>query len=53
MHMNVNSNQAKHVFLETEHLVFLSNSFVCLNWLCSLTDVFGGNGDISFYNAEN
>ena len=53
MHMNVNSNQAKYVFLETEHLVFLSSSFVCLNQLCSLTDVFGGNGDISFYNAEN
>lgn len=51
--MNVNLNQAKYVFLETEHLVFLSSSFVCLNQLCSLTDVFRGNGDISFYNAEN
>lgn len=50
---NVNSNQAKYVFLETEHLVFLSTSFVCLNQLGSLTDVFRGNGDISFYNAEN
>lgn len=53
MHMNVNWNQAKYVFLEMEHLVLLSGSFVCLNQLCSLTDVFGGNGDISFYNAKN